>query len=70
VNAADFAAMSDPARNPQFSRQWLPPPLKRKRHPAANWAALEIFNSNSNNSEAHDSDFRFAKQAERIWPIF
>ena len=31
MNGADWAAMSDPSRNPQFRRGWSWPPPKRKR---------------------------------------
>ncbi len=31
MDAAVYAAMSDPAKNYNFSRRWLAPPLERKR---------------------------------------
>jgi hypothetical protein len=31
VDPAAAAAQADPIRNPNFSRQWTPPPPKRKR---------------------------------------
>lgn len=31
MDAARYAAMSDPDRNYHFSRRWMPPPLKRDR---------------------------------------
>jgi hypothetical protein len=40
--AADFALQSDPDRNPQFRRHWMPPdPVKRERRPGANGTALD-----------------------------
>jgi hypothetical protein len=47
MRAADFAAMSDPLNNPQFSRRWLPPPLKRERRPAQAPLPNGIGNSSS-----------------------
>jgi len=42
MHPADFAAMSSPLRNPQLSRRWRPPPLKRERRPGRGGAS-ELF---------------------------
>jgi hypothetical protein len=34
--AADYAAMSDPARNRQFRRRWREPPVSERRVPVRN----------------------------------
>jgi hypothetical protein len=46
----DYAAMSDPDKNPQFRRFWIDPPDpdKRKRRPGGGGASKDF--SNTNNS--------------------
>jgi hypothetical protein len=66
MNAANFAAMSDPQHNPQFARRWVPPPLRRERRPGQG-AALEFIYDNGNNSATDDSQERPHAQAERAY---
>ena len=35
MTAAEFAAMADPSKNPQFRRSWTGPPQKRRGPPTA-----------------------------------
>ncbi len=60
MNAADFAAMADPTKNPQFRRGWAgppPDPEKRKRRSLAG-APLVIKNPEHSTRTIHDDQVR------------
>ena len=54
MNAADFAAMANPSRNPQFRRCWVgPPPRKRRSAPVAQGASIFQYGNGNNNRDAN-----------------
>ena len=67
MNAADFAVMANPIRNPQFRRNWVsgPPDTdKRERRPGQG-AALEV-KSNSNSAATLDEQVRRLQVAWKL----
>jgi len=55
VTGSDYAAMSDPARNPQFRRCWTgPPDGKRKRPAAATRGAPENIDKHNDGVQVSD----------------
>ena len=66
--AADYAAMSDPNRNPQFRRgyRWFPPPGNRKAPMAGGFSSDSI----GNNSGADYSNLeRTAQELAARWGL-
>lgn len=54
MNAADFAAMADPDRNPQFRRHWRPPD-RQKRERGAGQGTPSISKQNLNHDDLQNT---------------
>jgi hypothetical protein len=58
MDAAGYAAMSDPAHNFNFSRRWLEPPLERKRPGTGDTAPRAELEDSSSEKTNTTSDAR------------
>jgi len=66
MNGADWAAMSDPDRNPQFRRGWTWPPPRNATGPRA--GAGSSFSAILGKDKRHSGPVRAASQGQRIDP--